>query len=352
MRVQRRLVALAACSFLSTSISVTAYGAPDAPAQTNVNTQAQSIAMAAPSASAPANAGAAAVPATPPTNKGKVAPGVRPAAEPAMGPDEHARRLQSALHRLRGSDPVAIQEALSSLQELQGRAAAEAIVARVQAGLPPQLAERALEVLSGLSQPLAAPVLSELTQHRRWQIRAQAVRALGVLRVRSSVSVLLYALDDPSPEVRSAAARALGMAGDPRALRALDAALAKNVDGALEGLAGLVPSKQLDVILARAKTNLNASEPALWVLLTRANLPVVSKLKVMNFVIAHDSEQEADQVLALWKSKLKESGDVRLLTALVESEKRAAGAPAAKAVVSAAPAVKGPAAPSTPGAEP
>jgi HEAT repeat protein len=238
------------------------------------------------------------------------------------------------------------------LQELQGRAAAEAIAARVQEGLPPQLTERALDVLAGLSQPLAVPVLSELTLHRRWQIRAQAVRALGALRVRSSVSVLLYALDDPSAEVRAAAARALGMAGDPRALRALDAALAKNVEGALEGLAGLVPSKQVDTILARAKADLTATEPALWVLLTRANLPVVTKLKVVNFVIAHDSEQEAEQVLALWKGKLKESGDLRLLTALSESEKRAANAPARKAAASAAPAAKVEAAPAAQGEKP
>lgn len=335
MRVQRRLsMAFVACSFLLTSIAATAYGAPDAPAQTNTQ-HPHSIAMVAP------NSGARGARATPPTQTDKAAAAARPVADPALGPDEHARRLQSALNRLRGSDPVEIQDALSSLQELKGRAAAEAIVARVQAGLPPLLAERALDVLSGLSQPLAAPVLSELTLHRRWQIRAQAVRALGALRVRSSVSVLLYALDDPSSEVRSAAARALGMAGDPRAIRALDAALAKNVDGALEGLAGLVPSKQVDAILARAKSNLSASEPALWVLLERSNLPVVTKLKVVNFVIAHDSEQEAEQVLALWKSKLKESGDLRMLAALAENEKRAANAPVAKAVASPVPAAQG-----------
>jgi HEAT repeat protein len=251
-----------------------------------------------------------------------------------MGPEEHARRLKHALAGLRTSDPVAIADALTSLKELEGRAAAEAIAARVKEGLPPQLTERALEVLAGSQQPVAAPALSELTLHRRWQIRAQAVAALGALRVRSTVSVLLYALDDPSPEVRSAAARALGMAGDPRAIRALEAALARGVDGALEGLAQLVPSKQIDAILARAKVDLVGCEPALWQLLTRTNLPVVTKLKVLSFVQAHDSEQEAAQVLAGWQSKLKERGDARLLAAAAKPT------PATKAVaaVSMAPA--------------
>jgi HEAT repeat protein len=248
------------------------------------------------------------------------------ASEPVMGPEEHARRLKHALAGLRTSDPVAIADALTSLKELEGRAAAEAIAARVTEGLPPQLTERALEVLAHSQQPVAAPALSELTLHRRWQIRAQAVAALGALRVRSTVSVLLYALDDPSPEVRSAAARALGMAGDPRAIRALEGALARGVDGALEGLAQLVPSKQIDAILARAKVDLVGCEPALWHLLTRTNLPVVTKLKVLSFVQAHDSEQEAAQVMAGWQSKLKERGDARLLAAAAKP------APASKAV--------------------
>lgn len=261
-------------------------------------------------------------------------PLARSADTPApIGPEEHTRRLKSAQMNLDGSDPAAIQSAFANLKELQGRAAAELVIARLKQGLPPQLIESALDVLSGLNQPLAVPVLSELTLHRRWQIREQAVRALAQLKVRSSVSVLLYALDDPSPEVRSTAARGLGLVGDPRARVALNAALERGVEGALEGLAQLATSAQVDAILARAKTNLARGEPALWVLLARPNLPAVTKLKVIAFLQNHDSEQEAEQLLARFRERVKHEGDPRLLPALasrpVTLAKPAAAAPPA-----------------------
>jgi HEAT repeat protein len=51
---------------------------------------------------------------------------------------------------------------------------------------------------------------------RRWWIRAEAVRALGLVREPSSVDRLLGALDEPHEEVRAAAVDALGRIGDPR----------------------------------------------------------------------------------------------------------------------------------------
>jgi hypothetical protein len=54
------------------------------------------------------------------------------------------------------------------------------------------------------------------TGDRRWWIRAEAVRALGLVREPSSVDRLLGALDDAHEEVRAAAVDALGRIGDPR----------------------------------------------------------------------------------------------------------------------------------------
>jgi HEAT repeat protein len=334
MRGPRSLsIAFAACSLFQGAFSLHAQAAPPAAA-----------------AAAPVDVGAAPRVASAATSRApqpgaSSAPSAQPAAaagkadaRPALGPEEYTRLLQLALRDLVGSEPGAIQDALSRLKELRGRAAADAIVTRLKQGLPPQLTESALDVLSGLDQPIAGPVLAELTLHRRWQIRAKASAALGALRLRSSVSVLLYALDDPSPEVRSAAARALGLAGDPRAIPALTAALQRGVDGALEGLAQLATHKQVELILARAKTDLRGSEPALWLLLARENVAPVTKLKVIQFVAAHDSEQEAEQVLALWRDKLKSAGDLRLMAALSHTtqpagEAKAALAPGAQAAV-------------------
>ena len=296
MRAKRSyLIALSACSLL-TQLSVRVASA--APTHDSAVVRANGAALAAQPAPAAAR------------EQNKVA------AAPAIGPEEHARRVQHALKGLESSDPVEIQEALRSLHELTGRAAAEGIAARLKSGLPPQLCELALSALGALNQPIAAPVLSELTLHRRWQIRAQALAALASLRVRSSVSVLLFALDDPSAQVRSAAARALGLLGDPRASTALRAALERGVEGALEGLAHLSTSKQVDNILMHARSDLKAAEPALWILLARPNLPVVTKLKVIELVNGHDAEQEAAVLRAGWQEKLKASGDTRLLSAL------------------------------------
>jgi HEAT repeat protein len=232
-----------------------------------------------------------------------------------VSPEEHARLLREALQSLETPDPLAIESALTSLRELRGRAAAEGIMARLRAGLPPQLAELAIEVLGNLEQPLAAPVLSELTLHRRWQVRAQAVAALGALRVRSTESVLLFALDDPSPEVRAAAADALGLVGGPRSLPALTTALERGVNGALVALARIGSQKQVDLVLTRAQADLRGSEPALWALLTRPSLSAANKTKLIKLVQEQNSD-ESRQVLARWQAQLREAGDFRLLGAL------------------------------------
>ncbi|MFT3922062.1 MAG: HEAT repeat domain-containing protein [Myxococcales bacterium] len=234
---------------------------------------------------------------------------------PVIGPEEHARGLKEAQAKLQGSDLVAIQESLVTFGELGGRAAAEAVVARVRGGLPPQLAEQAIELLGALNQPVATPVLMELTQHRRWQIRQKAVAALGELRVRSTVSALLFALDDPSPEVRSQAAEALGNVGDPRALAALTTALERGVDGALTAIAKVGTSKQLDFLLTRAKGDVKATEPALWAWLQRSNVPAATKVKIIRGLDALNTE-DALRALAGWQERLRAGeGDARLLAA-------------------------------------
>ena len=60
---------------------------------------------------------------------------------------------------------------------------------------------------------------------RRWWIRAEAVRALGLVREASCVDRLFGALDDAHEEVRAAAVDALGRIGDPRCGPALLARL-------------------------------------------------------------------------------------------------------------------------------
>ena len=61
--------------------------------------------------------------------------------------------------------------------------------------------------------------------HRQWWERADAARALGLVREREAVPALLRALEDDHEEVRAAAVEALGTIGDARAVPELLASL-------------------------------------------------------------------------------------------------------------------------------
>lgn len=61
---------------------------------------------------------------------------------------------------------------------------------------------------------------------RRWWVRAESARALGLIRSPDALPWLTQALEDDSEEVRAAAVESLGLLGDVRAIPALLAGLA------------------------------------------------------------------------------------------------------------------------------
>lgn len=61
---------------------------------------------------------------------------------------------------------------------------------------------------------------------RRWWVRADSARALGLIRSSDALHGLTRALDDDSEEVRAAAVESLGLLGDVRAIPALLGGLA------------------------------------------------------------------------------------------------------------------------------
>lgn len=66
--------------------------------------------------------------------------------------------------------------------------------------------------------------LADVRDHR-WWVRADAVRALGLIRDPRALTPLMAALEDDHDEVRAAAVEAIGLAGDPAAIPALLARL-------------------------------------------------------------------------------------------------------------------------------
>lgn len=61
-------------------------------------------------------------------------------------------------------------------------------------------------------------LIARLQNHEHWHIRAEAAQRLGLHRQDRIYYILVAALDDPHPEVRSAAIGGLGTLGDKRAV--------------------------------------------------------------------------------------------------------------------------------------
>jgi HEAT repeat protein len=226
--------------------------------------------------------------------------------------------LKTAEAKLQNGDEAAVRQAFASLVELGGDVAAQAVVARLRRGLPPQLIEAAIDTLVFLNRPSLAPPLLELTQHRRIQIRIKAMQALASLKMKSAQSALLYALDDPSSEVRSAAVQALASLGNARALPALYTAAERGVPGAWDAVAQIAGPADFKTLFARAgREDVMLVRPALDALLARENLPLDAKLKLVQQVAALGTPA-ARAVLVEWNAAYKADGHPRLRQSLAD----------------------------------
>ena len=103
---------------------------------------------------------------------------------------------------------VAAASALGSLKE-QPRAL-DALMASLQLGTPPKLTSAVLEALELHANPEAIPLLAHYAKHRRQEIRGGALKALGAIKSKDVVAMLIEALSDSNPMIRAQAARILG----------------------------------------------------------------------------------------------------------------------------------------------
>jgi len=238
-----------------------------------------------------------------------------PKLSPAQAAAARATQMAAAKANLESAEPDAVEQAFSSLAELGGPDALKLVVARVRRGLPPQLVDPALTALVVFRQPSTTPLLLELSQHRRWQVRQKAIETLGALGAKSAQSSLLYALDDPSTDVRAAAVQALGLVGDARALPALTLAMERGVEGAALALGRLGSAKEAELLLARARGEaLTVVEPGLHAMVLRANLGLPTKLRIIQ-ELSKLPAPEARAYLDAW-AQAPEGLDPRLRQAL------------------------------------
>jgi HEAT repeat protein len=156
------------------------------------------------------------------------------------------------------------------------------LVARVRRGLPPDLLDLAVQTLVVLGRPEAAEVLTELAQHRRAAVRLKAVVGLAQLRPRGVEAVLARALDDADPQVRAAAAVALGQVGARGSVDLLFLALEKGVIEAATAIAQVAAPADVDRLLTYVgRLDLASLGPALVELVARRDLPERKKLDVV-----------------------------------------------------------------------
>lgn len=129
---------------------------------------------------------------------------------PAKKGKAEDKNIQAAQTLLNSSDRDQVEAGIQSLGLIGTAAAAPPIIARVRAGLPPDLLETSIITLMALGQPQAGPLYLELMEHRRPEVRVRAIEAIVALKPKDAEPALQRALADLDPKVRSSAATALG----------------------------------------------------------------------------------------------------------------------------------------------
>lgn len=161
--------------------------------------------------------------------------------------------------------------------------ASEAISQRIRRGLPRQLVVPFVETLGVLRQPNAGPVLLEVAVvHRHPDVRVAAIRAIQACRPSGAGSVVRARLGDPSPNVRAAAAVALGALQDRSSVDQLFRALNHELYEAAPALASIVDGEDIGRLtdyLGRVPFDVMA--PALTELLAREDIPERRKLDLI-----------------------------------------------------------------------
>ncbi|MGH7271628.1 MAG: HEAT repeat domain-containing protein, partial [Polyangiaceae bacterium] len=118
-----------------------------------------------------------------------------------------------AVKRLKSGDITQIKSALDDVRMsgTGGAPAVPAIVELLQGGLPPSLAQAAIETLGDVQGDRASGILGWYSHDRDVGLRRAAVEALSGMHGEAPVAALRAALSDPDEAVRGLAATGLGI---------------------------------------------------------------------------------------------------------------------------------------------
>lgn len=184
---------------------------------------------------------------------------------------------------MQSSDPHALEEALMELVQVGTPDAAEVVAQRLRRGLPRQLVVPFVETLGVMRQPSAGPVLVEVAiLHRHVDVRVAAIRAIEACRPPGVADAVRARLSDPSPNVRAAAAVALGTLRDRDAVDPLFRALDRELFEAAPALASLVTDGEVTRLTGYlGRLPFDVMAPALTELLAREDITERRKLDLI-----------------------------------------------------------------------
>jgi len=193
--------------------------------------------------------------------------------------------LEQATALLDSASVDEVRSGIEAMGLLGSPGAVAPLSARIRRGPPPELPPTDVHPPRLLGRNEAGPVLFELVQHRRPEVRLRAVQAIATCRPDGADRALVVALSDSSAPVRTAAAQTLG---ELRAVSALDSLFLASDHGGTEAgpaIPQVPPTQGLARVTAvRCPPPLGALRPMLLTLMQRADLPARARLTVVSAV--------------------------------------------------------------------
>jgi HEAT repeat protein len=150
-----------------------------------------------------------------------------------------AEDLASLKAKAQADDDSAGEEASLKLSQSSDPKAVDAILDTLAVGASPRVQSALLGGLQGKKDARAVEALKHYARNRNVELRKKAVIALGELPDARAVPPLLAALSDSLPEVRAAAANALGKRKEKSAEAKLIKLLGRNDASATGALAAI-----------------------------------------------------------------------------------------------------------------
>lgn len=193
--------------------------------------------------------------------------------------------LEQATALLDSGSPDEVRSGIEAMGLLGSPGAVAPLSARIRRGLPPELLLVAVDTLGILGRNEAGPILFELLQHRRPEVRLRTVQAIATCRPDGADRALVVALSDSTAPVRTAAAQTLG---ELHAVSALDSLFLAYDHGVLEAgpaIAEVARAEDVARVVAYVGHHpFGTLRPMLLTLMQRADLPARARLAVVSAV--------------------------------------------------------------------